>query len=186
MNILWDFDGTLIDTYPSYTKCFKQILPDVSEQEIYNKLKKSFAHAIESFHMTDEQEKEVRHLVDRISPEDVTPFSGLEEVLQYAKVNVIMTHKDRKNVLRILNHHHLTGYFTDMVTSDDGFPRKPDSSSYTYLHQKYQLDLAIGDRNIDLIPAKGLGIKTCIFQNKQVDADYYLSSYYDFFNVVTR
>ena len=28
MNILWDFNGTLFDTYPVYTKMLSQILGD--------------------------------------------------------------------------------------------------------------------------------------------------------------
>ena len=36
MNILWDFDGTLFDTYPVYTKLLSEILGDtVDKQEIY-------------------------------------------------------------------------------------------------------------------------------------------------------
>ncbi|GAA0426637.1 HAD-IA family hydrolase [Agaribacter marinus] len=185
MNILWDFDGTLIDTYPRYTECFKEVLQDkADEHEIYQQLKISFGHAITYFRMTREQEEEVRRLIDHISPEEVNPFEGLEHVLQFADTNVIMTHKDRKNLLRVLNYHGLASYFTDVVTIDDGFPRKPDTSSYVYLHEKYLLDLAVGDREIDLIPAKKLGIKTCSFQNQYISADFYLTSYTDFFEVV--
>ena len=40
MNILWDFDGTLFDTYPIYTKLLSEILGDtVDKQEIYKNLK---------------------------------------------------------------------------------------------------------------------------------------------------
>ncbi|GIP63950.1 phosphoglycolate phosphatase [Virgibacillus pantothenticus] len=185
MHLLWDFDGTLINTYPSYTKCFKQVLTKTAtENEIYRQLKKSFSHAIAYFQMTKEQEVEVRRLVDNMKPEEVEPFPGLEGVLQAAEVNVIMTHKDRKNVERILGYHGLTSYFKDMVTSDDQFPRKPDSSSYAYLHNKHQIDVAIGDREIDLLPAKELGIKTCSFQNKQADADFHISNYHAFLDTV--
>jgi len=52
------------------------------------------------------------------------------------------------------------------------------------LHEKHHIDLAIGDREIDLIPAKELGIATCIFQNQNVNADYYLSNYADFFKLM--
>ena len=40
MNILWDFDGTLFDTYPAYTMMLSEILGDsVEKQEIYKNLK---------------------------------------------------------------------------------------------------------------------------------------------------
>lgn len=187
MHLLWDFDGTLINTYPMYTKCFQQVLgKGATEEEIYTQLKRSFSHAVAHFHMTKEQELEVRRLVDEIQPEEVKPFDGLERVLQAADINVIMTHKDYENVKRILDYHGLTSYFNDMVTSDDGFPRKPDSASYAYLHHKHRIDMAIGDRELDLLPAKELGIKTCSFQNEHAEADFHLSYYHDFFYTIGK
>ncbi|MCI1858091.1 MAG: hypothetical protein LKI80_07975 [Sporolactobacillus sp.] len=56
MNILWDFDGTLFDTYPVYTKLMKQVLgPAFSEDEIYRQLKISFEHAFAVFDLTRQQ-----------------------------------------------------------------------------------------------------------------------------------
>ncbi|GGJ54978.1 HAD-IA family hydrolase [Virgibacillus salexigens] len=185
MKVLWDFDGTLINTYPSYARQFQQVLPNsVDKQMIYEQLKISFSHTVSYFQMTEAQEREVRNLVDRISPAELLPFEGIEQVLRVADTNVIMTHKDRRNLLRILKQHGLDQYFKDVVTIDDGFPRKPDTASYAYLHDRHNLDLAVGDRAIDLIPAKKLGIQTCSFQNSQVDADYHIDSYLEFFEVV--
>ncbi|MED2933494.1 HAD hydrolase-like protein, partial [Bacillus wiedmannii] len=67
---------------------------------------------------------------------------------------------------------------------DDGFPRKPNALSYDYLHKKHSIDLAIGDRELDLLPAKELGISTCMFQGNCDVANYSLSHYSEFFKVV--
>ncbi len=41
MNILWDFDGTLFDTYPAYTMMLSEILGDsVEKTRNIQKLKK--------------------------------------------------------------------------------------------------------------------------------------------------
>ncbi|MBB6453167.1 phosphoglycolate phosphatase [Salirhabdus euzebyi] len=187
MNILWDFDGTLFDTYPAYTKMFKQVLGDqVNSEKIYEQLKISFSHAIRFFNLTEKQIEEMDQLKNNIHPSEMIPFEGVEEVLQFANKNVIMTHKDRKGVMGILDHYGWVNYFADIVTSDHGFPRKPHTAAYDYLHQNHHIDLAIGDRELDLIPAKDLGIQTCIFQNEQINADYYLSNYHDFFKVVVE
>ncbi|SCN32549.1 Phosphoglycolate phosphatase, haloacid dehalogenase-like family [Bacillus cereus] len=116
--------------------------------------------------------------------EDIKPFEKVEEVLKFADKNVIMTHKDRAGVLSILKHYGWDKYFVDMVTIDDGFPRKPNSLAYDHLHKKHNIDLAIGDRELDLLPAKELGISTCMFQGNCDVADYALSHYSEFFNVV--
>ncbi|PEO20781.1 HAD hydrolase-like protein, partial [Bacillus wiedmannii] len=123
-------------------------------------------------------------LESRIMIEDIKPFEKVEEVLKFADKNVIMTHKDRAGVLSILNHYGWNKYFVDMVTIDDGFPRKPNALSYDHLHKKHNIDLAIGDRELDLLPAKELGISTCMFQGNCDVANYSLSHYSEFFNVV--
>lgn len=112
------------------------------------------------------------------------PFEGVEEILKFAHKNVIMTHKHRTGVMEILKYYGWDKYFVDMVTIDDGFPRKPNSLAYDHLHKKHNIDLAIGDRELDLLPAKELGISTCMFQDKCDVADYSLSHYSEFFKVV--
>lgn len=185
MNILWDFDGTLFNTYPVYTKIFKCVLTkDVEEKEIYSHLKISFSHAIKYYQLTDKQIKKIDELQDTISPKDVPPFTNVENVLAFADKNVIMTHKTRKGVNDILTYYGWTHLFNEIVTIDDGYPRKPHPASYEFLHTNHHIDLIIGDREIDILPGKALGIKTCLFQNNQPGANYYLSDYSDFWNVL--
>ncbi|EIT84113.1 phosphoglycolate phosphatase [Fictibacillus macauensis ZFHKF-1] len=184
MNILWDFDGTLMNTYPAYTDIMARVLgKEAQRDDIQKQLKVSFPHAMTYFQVTAEQEREIRSLCDQISPADVRPFAGVEKVLAFADQNVIMTHKNRQAVLDILRYHHLEHYFADMVTGDDGYPRKPHSASYAYLHNKHHIDLAIGDRELDLLPANNLGIATCSFQRNCSIATYEISDYEDFFQL---
>ena len=82
----------------------------------------------------------------------------------------------------ILTHYQWGHYFKEIVTIDNGFPRKPHPASYEYLHQKYDLDLIIGDRELNILAGKNLNIKTCLFQNNQAGADYYLSITKTFFS----
>lgn len=184
LNILWDFDGTLFDTYPAYTKAFSKVLGDkVDQEEIYKNLKVSYSHAIQFYNISDKQEEEIKRVKKNLSPGNMKPFDMVEEVLKYADKNVIMTHKHRKGVLEILDYYGWNHYFVNMVTIDDGFPRKPDSMAYRHLHEKYNIDLVIGDRELDLIPAKELGISTCIFQGNSDVADYQIEHYSDFFSL---
>lgn len=185
MNILWDFDGTLLDTYPVYTETLYTVLNgQYDREEIYHQLKVSFGHAFNYFQLSQEQIVEFKEIESRISPDLVKPFDGVENVLKFATKNVIMTHKDRKSVEVFLKYHGIDHHFTEIVSVEDGYPRKPDPASYKYLHDKYTVDLAIGDRELDLIPANKLGIRTCMFQGESVVADFKLDQYEDFFEVV--
>lgn len=184
MNILWDFDGTLFDTYPAFTNMFYDILGgEISKEEIYSHLKISMTHAVRHFGFTEQQIRDWRNR-ETIHPGETPPFSGVEKVLKFADLNVIMTHKPRKEVLEILEYYQWEPYFRHIVAGDDGFPRKPDPASYRFLHDEYGIDLAIGDREIDILPAKTIGIKTCLFQNQTPGADLYLERYEDFFEMI--
>lgn len=185
MKLLWDFDGTLFDTYPAYTEIFADVLgPEYTAAQVLRELKVSFTHAIRSLGLTDEQLQETKRRGDLLLPGQLLPFPGVERVLQAADVNVIMTHKPRPELLPILDYYGWSRYFAEIVAGDDGYPRKPDPASYAYLHAKYNLDLVIGDREIDILPGKSLGIPTCLFQNETRGADHYLNDYRDFFEVV--
>ncbi|TLS37600.1 HAD family hydrolase [Pseudalkalibacillus caeni] len=181
MNILWDFDGTLFDTYPAFTKTWRGVLGDTpTEEDILKQLKISFHHAFSYFNISEEQIKLFKEKSAALPPEEKPPFPYVEEILKLADKNVIMTHKEREEAIEILEYYNWDKYFTEIVAGDDGFPRKPDTKSYEYLHQKHNIDLAIGDRELDIIPARKLGIKTCLFQNNAKGADYYLDKYEDF------
>lgn len=185
MNILWDFDGTLFDTYPVYVKLMKRILgPDINGGEIYAQLKVSFTHAFNYFNVSESQVRRFFSLVRGTPAQTFKPFKDVEEVLDFADKSVIMTHNNRTDLFKILELHGFEKYFADAVTSDDHFPRKLDPASYVYLNNKYSIDLVIGDRELDIIPGKEIGAKTCLFQNKKPGADFYLDEYKDFFDVV--
>jgi HAD superfamily hydrolase (TIGR01549 family) len=167
LNILWDFDGTLFDTYPSFTFVMHELL-----------------NASAYFGLSNEEVIEFKQKEKSLSPRMKKPFPYVEDVLKKADVNVIMTHKPRDEVQTILHYFNWNHYFREIVAGDDGFPRKPNSASYRYLHEKYQLDLAVGDRLLDLLPAKEIGLATCFFQNNEDGADFYVNTYEDFFDVV--
>lgn len=185
MNILWDFDGTLMNTYPAYAKLVKgAVETPLTEMEIYDLLKVTFGHAFREMGLSKEQVAHIRALERQLHPSDFAPFPSVEKVLAAAEINVIMTHKYREGAESILKFHGLDGYFTEIVSMDDGFPLKPDPASYRYLHEKYHIDLVVGDRELDVLPAQMLGIQTCLFQNHGAQADYYVDHYDDFFDIV--
>ena len=185
MKILWDFDGTIMDTYPVYARTFKAALDTpYTEAEVMALLKVTFGHAFTTMGLTKEQIAHLRYLERQLQPEDFRPFPDIEKVLAAAEVNVIMTHKYRAGADAILEAAGLREYFTEIVSADDGFPLKPDPASYRYLHEKYGLDLVIGDRELDILPGRSIGVKTCLFQNHTPGADYYVDSYDTFFDVI--
>lgn len=77
--------------------------------------------------------------------------------------NYIYTHKS-KNAIEILSRLRIEKYFSEVVTSSNGFQRKPHSEGVDYLMNKYQLEkdhtYYIGDRNLDVEVAINANIKS--------------------------
>ncbi|WAA09876.1 HAD-IA family hydrolase [Fervidibacillus albus] len=187
ITVLWDFDGTLFNTYPMYTQILQRFLTgEHSDEAVLQELKVSYSHATNVFGISTEKVKKMRQLEMEWPASDIQPFPGVEKVLQSVGKNVIMTHKMRREAERIIEYHGWTNYFSEIVAGDDGFPRKPDPTSYEYLHRKYRIDLVIGDRMLDILPGKAIGAKTCLFQNREEGADFYMDHYDEFFEKVAK
>jgi phosphoglycolate phosphatase-like HAD superfamily hydrolase len=114
-------------------------------------------------------------------PEVYVPFPGVEVILQQTHSNFIVTHNSRSEVDKVLHYYGWDNYFHQIIAREDGYQRKPDEKAYLAIHTKYPIHLVIGDRELDILPARKLGIKSCIFRNPSVlGADYYINNYQEF------
>ncbi|WP_052807376.1 HAD-IA family hydrolase [Risungbinella massiliensis] len=185
MRILWDFDGTIMDTYPTMIQAAIRAIEEqgktISSEELLRRMKRSSVYAFTSLDLDPTETLQKMVEIEQTLPnQQKQPFSYIREVLKLAECNVIYTHKSRKLVEELLDEYQLNEYFTEVVCQEDGFARKPDTPAYEYLQAKYGINLVIGDRELDLEPARKLGIQTCAFQNEEIEADYHLSSYVEF------
>jgi HAD superfamily hydrolase (TIGR01509 family) len=179
-NIIWDFDGTLFDTYPAFAKAFKAALNDLGQDApldwIESLTKKSMDHCvttlIEKYQLSEEDlEQAFDKHYSSTTPADQPPFPGVMEVCQFicslGGKNVIVTHRRRKGTLELLAAHQMTDYFAGHLTGDDGYPRKPDPAAFEAALQIYGLKreetMAVGDRDIDIQAGRAAGMFTCLF-----------------------
>ena len=179
---MWDFDGTLFNTYPALVKAFIQLSQQpLNSSEVLAWLKKDSKTAFKHYGIPEERRSNYQELYNQYSILSSEPFPYVENVLSEVDQNIIVTHRDRESTLLLLEKFQLKEYFTEIVSvEEDGYTRKPHSSSYEYVHKKYKIHMAIGDRELDLIPARSLKIKTAAFQNSTILADYYFESYLEF------
>ncbi|MBO8167470.1 MAG: phosphatase [Thermotogae bacterium] len=176
-NLIWDFDGTLCNTYPSIIRTLKASLKDfgyiVDEKEILSKVKITLGEAFDYY---SNKYKLGEKLSKRFAqytrlPKERPPYNFVVEVCELIidrnGANYIITHRDRKSTFEILNYYGLATFFEEIITADDGFAKKPDSEAFNYLIKKYGLNrdetLGIGDRELDIKAAKNAGIKSCYF-----------------------
>jgi HAD superfamily hydrolase (TIGR01549 family) len=182
-NLIWDFDGTIFDTYPDITRAFIDVLKKdyrvpYDYKQAYSLAKASITFCIES--LADEfniDRKEFSENFKKRYFEELTfedkPFEGVEEVLDYVSKrggNFLITHRGSESLNEFLSRNNFTKYFIEIVSSDANFPLKPDPSSFNYIIDKYKLKkgetLGVGDRILDIEAANSAGIKSCFFDPK--------------------
>lgn len=184
-NIIWDFDGTLFDTYPAMVYAFNKALKDrgieEKEEKILGFMKISFSTAVKHFselYELDDKFVEDYKVYEKNSDLDKTvPFAYAKEIcrelMNKGGRNFIFTHRGEKTAFRILDFYNMSELFTEAVTIDKGFKRKPDVEGFLYLVDKYNMDkaetLVVGDRDIEIIGAKNSGVKSCLYNTNNAD-----------------
>jgi len=192
-NLVWDFDGTLFDTYPAISMSLDGALKRFGIQENMAQitalskitLQTAIDHYCMKYHLEpDDIFKAYAEVYQTISMNHIPPFEGLVDVLEFCRKtgrkNYIITHRPLHLLMEHLTYYDLDKYFEFMITSDDKFKRKPDPESFIALRDKFDLPvdltLAIGDRDLDIEAARGAGFKTCLFQtdDRLIPADYFV------------
>jgi HAD superfamily hydrolase (TIGR01509 family) len=199
-HIIWDVDGTLFDTYPAFTNAFSQAVKAqgavIPLNTISNLAKESLSHCAET--LARRYGLDLNQLMDDFSRiyagipyANQPPFPGVrkvcEQVLAGGGSNLMITHRSKSSTARLLAAHKMDLYFTDMITAESGFPRKPDPAAFQEMIRKHNLKLdetlAIGDREIDILAGQAAGVRTCLFGNAdiQTSADMHITSFSQFF-----
>lgn len=173
---IWDFDGTLVDSYEAIGQALQVTYAHYGlafdEQWIMDFIIKESVKAL-LYQVAKEQELDFAELSAFFKKEQeardylINPMPHLTEVLVATKqkgvTHFVYTHKGitANDVLERLG---VRQYFTEVVTSANGFARKPEPEAINYLLEKYDLDKTstyyVGDRRLDVEAAENAGIKS--------------------------
>ena len=176
---IWDLDGTLLDSYEAILSGIEETyaqfsIPFDKEKVRAFILKYSVQDLLEQ--VAEERgldpvklnQVRAQSLAEKNA--QVVLMPGAREVLSWADKQGIQqfvyTHKG-DNALTILRDLGLDAYFTEILTSQSGFARKPSPEAAIYLLDKYGLNpqqtYYIGDRTLDIEFAQNSGIQSINF-----------------------
>ena len=192
---IWDLDWTLLDSYEAILSGIEETYAQFSIP--YNKeevrafiLKYSvqdlLAQVAEERGLDLGLLNQVRAQSLAEKNAQVVLMPGAREVLAWADKQGIQqfvyTHKG-DNALTILRELGLDSYFTDILTSQSGFARKPNPEAATYLINKYHLKpdrtYYIGDRILDIEFAQNSSIQSINFLGALVDCNHQIAALED-------
>lgn len=173
-HVIWDFDGTLFDTYPETAIAMQKALKnhgfEADYQEIYDLMKVTIGFMLEFYHnkfgIDEDLINEYEELRKQAELTKCPPYPGTEKLLQdiiaAGGKNYICTHRGA-TTFDILKAHGMYDLFEGFVTAIDGFPSKPDPAGVRHLMEVYGFTadeaIMVGDRELDIMAGKNAGIK---------------------------
>ena len=179
---IWDLDGTLLDSYEAILagiqETYEQFDIPFDREEVRNfilrySVKDLLVRDADQHGLDSEELNRVRATSLKEKNTQIPLMDGAREILAWAAEqdiqNFVYTHKS-DNAFQVLEDLGVRHHFTEILTSDSGFARKPSPEALLYLIDKYQLDKAttyyVGDRLLDAETAINAGISSI---NLQID-----------------
>lgn len=185
-HVFWDLGGTLVDTYPQLDAAFAQVVRahggDVTIADVARLTRQSTSVAIESLSQRcgiDEGEflraNDALKLAWSRHPAPAMPGARtlMDDIAAAGGLNLVVTHRDRESAMSLVRGLDLP--VDDLISTGDGFPRKPDPAMYHAMLQRHALDpgtcLAVGDRPIDATAAHAAGITAAVLESPAAPVD---------------
>ena len=192
---IWDLDGTLLDSYEAILSGIEETFAQFSIPYDKEKVREFILkYSVQDLlvQVAEERKLDVEVLnqvrAQSLSEKNaqVVLMPGAREVLAWADQagiqQFVYTHKG-DNALTILRDLRLESYFTEILTSQSGFARKPSPEAAIYLLDKYQLNpdntYYIGDRTLDVEFAQNSGIQSINFLESTYEGNHRIQALAD-------
>lgn len=192
---IWDLDGTLLDSYDAIlagleeTYAFYQLPFDrasIKDYILKHSVQDLLVVVAEEYQLdvTDLNHRRAESLAEKNA--QVVLMDGARDVLSWAKdagiEQFVYTHKG-ENALVILRDLGLESFFTEILTSQSGFARKPNPEAVRYLMKKYGLEpentYYIGDRSLDIDFARNSQIQSINFLTSDYQGNHQMKTLRD-------
>ncbi len=172
--VIWDLDGTLLDSYPVivnsiYQSFLKHGIMREKEEIHREIIAESVSYYMRQISMeTGISYESMRHEYERWNTNhnhEIGCMAGAKEILTWLSEkgveNYVYTHRGL-STYEVLERLELKDYFREIITSEDGYARKPSPQAIDVLMERHDLKKEktwyIGDRKLDMECAKNAGI----------------------------
>ena len=185
---IWDLDGTLLDSYDAILAGLEETyatyqLPfdraSIKDFILKHSVQDLLVAVAEEYHLdvTDLNHRRAESLAEKNA--QVVLMEGARDVLSWGQEagieQFVYTHKG-ENAFVILRDLGLESFFTEILTSQSGFARKPNPEAAIYLMKKYGLHpekiYYIGDRSLDIDFARNSQIQSINFLTSDYEGNY--------------
>ncbi|HEM4592690.1 TPA: HAD-IA family hydrolase [Streptococcus suis] len=198
---IWDLDGTLLDSYEAILagiqETYEQFDIPFDREEVRNfilrySVKDLLVRDADKYGLDSDELNHVRATSLKEKNTQIPLMTGAVEILNWTAEqgiqNFVYTHKS-DNASQVLEDLGIRHHFTEILTSDSGFARKPSPEALLFLIEKYGLDKEstyyIGDRLLDVETAINAGIRSINLQINGVEQNWKIVSLLDIKQILT-
>ncbi|MBS8068951.1 HAD-IA family hydrolase [Streptococcus suis] len=198
---IWDLDGTLLDSYEAILagiqETYEQFDIPFDREEVRNfilrySVKDLLVRDADKYGLDSDELNPVRATSLKEKNTQIPLMTGAVEILNWTAEqgiqNFVYTHKS-DNAFQVLEDLGIRHHFTEILTSDSGFARKPSPEALLFLIEKYGLDKEstyyIGDRLLDVETAINAGIRSINLQINGVEQNWKIVSLLDIKQILT-
>ncbi|HGL8790112.1 TPA: HAD-IA family hydrolase [Streptococcus suis] len=198
---IWDLDGTLLDSYEAILagiqETYEQFDIPFDREEVRNfilrySVKDLLVRDADKYGLDSDELNHVRATSLKEKNTQIPLMTGAVEILNWTAEqgiqNFVYTHKSN-NAFQVLEDLGIRHHFTEILTSDSGFARKPSPEALLFLIEKYGLDKEstyyIGDRLLDVETAINAGIRSINLQINGVEQNWKIVSLLDIKQILT-
>jgi HAD superfamily hydrolase (TIGR01509 family) len=189
--IIFDLDGTLVDSESLYTNVWKQVAPMFNRTYTADLKRKLYGIggmlnavnlAVEHWELNVDPNTvltEILKLSGNMQPKDIELMTGTKELLELLTAKgirrAIATGSNRTWAEAILVHHGIQHHFEHLVTVDDVTFAKPHPETYVKTLERLCLQpdecIAIEDSPNGIRSARGAGLRTVAVKSPYATAD---------------
>ena len=175
-NYIWDFDGTLFDSYPHSSAALCATADHFAiahdPNAVSDAIHVTFPTAYRLLELNDEHLQYFHTLRERRDfPPQVVPFPHVREALEFlvskGAKHYLFTHSSRHMSVDYMVDCGLDHLFSGFVTADMKFTPKPAPDGILHILHTYGLDscetVMVGDREIDILSGKNAGVDGILF-----------------------
>ncbi|MGU7778115.1 HAD-IA family hydrolase [Streptococcus suis] len=201
LTFIWDLDGTLLDSYEAILagiqETYEQFNFPFDREEVRNfilcySVKDLLVRDADKYGLDSDELNRVRATSLKEKNTQIPLMAGAREILDWTAEkgiqNFVYTHKS-DNAFQVLEDLGVRQHFTEILTSDSGFARKPSPEALLFLIEKYGLDKEnthyIGDRMLDVETAINAGIHSINLQIDGVEQNWKIVSLLDIKQILT-
>ncbi|HEM4281458.1 TPA: HAD-IA family hydrolase [Streptococcus suis] len=198
---IWDLDGTLLDSYEAILagiqETYEQYELPFNREEVRKyilrySVKELLVRDVDKYGLDSDELNCVRATSLKEKNTQIPLMTGAAEILDWTAQqgiqNFVYTHKS-DNAFQVLEELGIAHHFTEILTSDSGFSRKPSPEALLFLIDKYGLEKEhtyyIGDRRLDVETAINAGIHSINLQIDGVEQNWKIVSLLDIKQILT-